>query len=298
MSHSSPRPLVVAALLAALFGAPAAAQNLVQNGRFHSDLAGWANLASSTMVHSHVDSRGYPGSGSLEFTNQVAQASTATTAHQCIAVGPGTHEIRVRAAIPAGQARSGFVGFEYFPFAGPSCGGSFLEYGSGPTAGTAGSWLTLQKAVTLPPGTASVRLRLNVGKTQAGGELRAHFDDVYLGKTCTTGVGRLCLDDQRFAVDVRWQTPDGKQSFGIPVPFTGEAGYFWFFAPGNVELVVKEADACAYNQRRWIFISGLTNVKVDIVVTDFETNTVKVYNSPQGHDFVPVLDTGAFATCP
>ncbi len=43
---------------------------------------------------------------------------------------------------------------------------------------------------------------------------------------------------------------------------------------------------------------GLTNVKVDITVTDTKTHTVKHYSNAQGVQFKPIQDTAAFATCP
>ncbi len=57
-------------------------------------------------------------------------------------------------------------------------------------------------------------------------------------------------------------------------------------------------DACALNQRYWVFAGGLTDVRTVITVTDTERNVVKTYFNPQGVAFQPVQDTSAFATCP
>ena len=48
----------------------------------------------------------------------------------------------------------------------------------------------------------------------------------------------------------------------------------------------------------WVFAAGLTNVEVDIVVTDTQTGQMRVYDNDLGTDFEPVLDTQAFLTCP
>jgi hypothetical protein len=83
------------------------------------------------------------------------------------------------------------------------------------------------------------------------------------------------------------------------VTLTGESGYFWFFDPGNVEVTVKVLNACALNNRYWVFAAGMTNVRVVLTVTDTKTGTAtKTYTNPQGRVFRSILDTGAFATCP
>lgn len=48
----------------------------------------------------------------------------------------------------------------------------------------------------------------------------------------------------------------------------------------------------------WVFAGGLTNVKVDLTITDMANGASKVYHNPQGTAFQPIQDTSAFATCP
>ena len=43
---------------------------------------------------------------------------------------------------------------------------------------------------------------------------------------------------------------------------------------------------------------GLTNVEVELTVTDTETAEVRSYFNPLGKAFAPVQDIAAFATCP
>ena len=306
--------LLQAALVATLatVARPAAAQNLVQNGRFDVGVAGWSNESEAVgiatkggggprgiLAHSTDDLHGYPGSGSLQLTNVVVDDGfpAAADVNQCLAVAAGTYTLRAYALIPSGQSQSGSVTLQLAAFSGPGCSG-FLQFVNGPAGAIVGSWQQLTQQVTLPSHTASVRLSLSVVKNAEPGEVTARFDDVFLGQACVVSATRLCLDGGRFGVTASWQTPDAQTGPGVATAFTGEAGWFWFFGPGNVELVVKEVDACSFNQRRWIFLSGLTNVKVDLVVTDFETGAVKTYPNPQGQQFVPVLDTAAFATCP
>jgi len=87
-------------------------------------------------------------------------------------------------------------------------------------------------------------------------------------------------------------------SGGNPVVLTTDTGYFWFFAASNVEFVIKILNGCALNNRYWVFAGGLTDVRVDIRITDLAAGAVRTYANPQGRAFQPIQDTGAFATCP
>jgi plastocyanin len=99
-----------------------------------------------------------------------------------------------------------------------------------------------------------------------------------------------------------WQTASGSSGVGHPANLTAGSGYFWFFDPSNVELVVKALDACAIGSGQWFLAAGMTTVGVQLNVTDTFTGDVKTYgNTPSGNTpgvaFVPVLDTAAFSSC-
>src|SRR5262245_13904143 len=94
------------------------------------------------------------------------------------------------------------------------------------------------------------------------------------------------------------QLADGDRVWrGHPVSLTRDAGYFWFFDPNNVEVVVKVLDGCPVNGRRWVFAAGLTDVHVVLIVTDTQTGASKTYVNPIGTAFLPIQDTDAFSTC-
>jgi chitodextrinase len=112
---------------------------------------------------------------------------------------------------------------------------------------------------------------------------------------CVASATRLCLDGNRFQVDVTWTTPQGGSGPGQAVPLTNDTGYFWFFSSTNVEMVLKVLNGCGLNQKFWVFAGGLTNVKVDVTVTDTMTGVAKTYHNPQNTAFQPLQDTGAFA---
>jgi hypothetical protein len=65
-----------------------------------------------------------------------------------------------------------------------------------------------------------------------------------------------------------------------------------------VELTVKVLNGCFRNGHYWFFASGLTDVRVDLTVTDTSTGVTKTYVNPRGRAFVPIQDTRALQTCP
>jgi lysyl endopeptidase len=117
------------------------------------------------------------------------------------------------------------------------------------------------------------------------------------GAPCAPGPSTLCLNDGRFKVEAAFGTGT-QQGQAQTVKLTEETGYLWFFSSANVEAVVKVLDACAFNQRFWVFAGGLTDVRVTLTITDTRTGTIKTYVNPGGTAFQPIQDTSAFATCP
>ncbi len=112
------------------------------------------------------------------------------------------------------------------------------------------------------------------------------------------GTDALCFGGGRFQVTAFWTDPSSAdQHAAIPVSLTGDSGYFWFFDPANIELTVKVLDACSVNGHEWIFAAGMTNLAVEIQVTDQLTGAVVTYSNPAGTAFEPVQDTKTFSNC-
>jgi len=114
---------------------------------------------------------------------------------------------------------------------------------------------------------------------------------------CEPGPEALCVDGARFRVTADWRTADGASGSGHAAVLTGNAGYFWFFDPGNLELVVKVLDGCSANGSHWAFAAGLTNVEVTITITDTSTGLSRTYTNPLGSPFAPVQDVATFTVC-
>ena len=115
--------------------------------------------------------------------------------------------------------------------------------------------------------------------------------------TVTPASGPLVLHGGSFEVEATWTDGKGKSGVARPVALTSETGYFWFFGPDNVELFAKVLNGCAVNNRWWVFLAGLTDVKVEVSVTETIHGKKKTYTSKAGKPFQPVLDTAAFAVC-
>ena len=123
--------------------------------------------------------------------------------------------------------------------------------------------------------------------------------DPRLAPLCTPDAHTLCLASGRFSATAFYQlSPSGPSIEATAVALTDATGYFWFFDAANVELTVKVLDGCGVNGFYWVFASGMTNVGVNLTVTDLRTGEQQVYENPVGTPFVPIQDTAAFHTCP
>ena len=110
---------------------------------------------------------------------------------------------------------------------------------------------------------------------------------------CVPSASRLCLQGGRFAVDAAWTDFAGNSGGGTAVTLTGDTGYFWFFGPSNVEVVIKVLDGRPVNQKFWVFYGALSNVEYTLTVTDTMTGVQRQYHNPSGR-FASAGDTSAF----
>ena len=139
-------------------------------------------------------------------------------------------------------------------------------------------------------------LELSAGET-AQLSLTLHPLDPYL--RCFGTEESLCLNQGRFQVRAFWKDFLGQTGPGIARKITDETGYFYFFSPNNVEVMIKMLNGCAdrLGHRFWAFAAGLTNVEVELEITDTLTGRVERYRNGLGQTYQPILDIDAFATC-
>lgn len=130
--------------------------------------------------------------------------------------------------------------------------------------------------------------------THPGGEIRGQ------AAGCFASNAALCLNRDRFRVEVTWRDFENRTGRGTAVPLNPNSGLFWFFTPDNTELLIKVLDACVpvLGNKYWVFLAGTTSVEVDVTVTDTLRGDVWTYNNPLGVDMETQLDVAAFDTCP
>jgi photosystem II stability/assembly factor-like uncharacterized protein len=174
-------------------------------------------------------------------------------------------------------------------YAGTSGGGTFL------TKNFAASWTAQNTglsdrhvvSMTVAPTSPST---VYAG-TQASGAYKAVSDAVGV---CAVGATNLCLQANRFRVEVAWSVPaDGRAGSGQAIPVSSDTGTFWFFESANYEMMIKVLDGRAVNGHIWVFYGALSNVQYTITVTDTQTAAVKTYFNPQD-TLASRADTSAF----
>jgi hypothetical protein len=108
------------------------------------------------------------------------------------------------------------------------------------------------------------------------------------------GPDQLCLGG-RFLVEVQYVDPgSGQPRPGHPAPLTGDSGAFWFFQPGNAELMIKVLDGRPVNGHFWVFYGALSDVDYTITVTDTVTGNRRAYHNVRNH-LASGSDVDAFA---
>ncbi len=110
---------------------------------------------------------------------------------------------------------------------------------------------------------------------------------------CVASGTVLCLNQERFRLEARWQNFDGDGGAGQALPQTDDTGAFYWVDPQNIEMIIKVLDGRAINDHYWVFYGALSNLEFTLVVTDTVTGECKEYANPLG-TFASVGDTGAF----
>ena len=176
--------------LAAFLPSAAAAQNLLGNGGFASDLSSW-NLSGPSIpgstTWSPLDAGGSAASGSVQIVN----ASTSFNSNnkglnQCRAVTPGaSYDYGVKSRVPTGQANTAIVYILINFYSSPGCTPGDLLSGFGRLDNTvpANAWSGRTGTVVAPAGAVSAVVYLYVFKLQESGTVTAYFDDAFFAPT-------------------------------------------------------------------------------------------------------------------
>lgn len=309
-------PLAAFLLLILQARAPAGAQvtkNLVANGSFDTSLSGWSatdGLVWVTTTWRASDATGGPGSGSARVVLAAGHPAGVVAFRQCVTVnGSARYAMSLRTRTAAPRAFQQVVGLSAFD--GASCDGDFLgnifNFG-----GLSSGWETQHLLLSPPPGTSSYLVQLAIQSGPGEGTNTVDFDDVFLGPVpvppfaCLEGPTTLCLDDsagdRRFQVEARFaiDAPPSADAHAIGLSGLGvrRGGLFWFFSEDNPELLIKVLNACALNERFWVFAAAGTNVAADVYVVDTTNGGVSWLHNPANRTFPTLQDVGALSCLP
>jgi len=104
---------------------------------------------------------------------------------------------------------------------------------------------------------------------------------------CVSDATTLCLHSNRFKVTASY-VAGGTPGQGKAVKLAGadDSGYFWFFDASNMEIVAKIASFCSGSSGNYgFYVSGLTDVQVDVTLTDMKDGTIWHKLNPAGANF-------------
>ncbi|MCP3960896.1 MAG: ricin-type beta-trefoil lectin domain protein [bacterium] len=126
----------------------------------------------------------------------------------------------------------------------------------------------------------------------------APWDDTKSDGICAASPVDLCLNDDRFLVEVEWRDYDGNTGSGRVVPVDSrDSGLLWFFSENNWEMLVKVLDGCGINDHYWVFAAATTDVEYRLRVTDLDTGEIREYFNPLGTAAPAITDSHAFEAC-
>ena len=295
----NPRVLAFSCALAVLAADAALAANLVPNRDFDDHVLGWTppNPLSAKMAFAPLDEQGSAGSGSLRLFDLAPGAAVAVTS-SCFPIEGGKPVVYGGSAYAPGAEVPQNVRVSLEMFDDPNCVGNFSAWPNDLSATTgAVTWGTSQGTTVPAPSRKAARLMffLNAVPTPAP---EVYIDNafVFQGITCYSTPTVACLNDGRFRLSIEWEIPEGSKGRARVSAFSeaSDSAYATFFAPSNVEVVLKVLDGRPVNGHFWVFVTGLTDVGAVARVRDTHTSEKWEHTNEVGDPFQPVLDTEAF----
>jgi hypothetical protein len=168
------------------------AQNLLVNGDFDTDLAGWYRPASWVEDSwSAIDIDASPSSGSVRQENVNVDGVKTSGIGQCIPVTEGeSYRVSGATFVPSGQDAVGAASIVFQWKDGTDCTGEAIGGG----LGTGGSglfdewYVFVSDFVVAPAGAGSMQLDLLCRKTTAAGTFVAYWDDLVVVPELATGL--------------------------------------------------------------------------------------------------------------
>ncbi|HRA79854.1 MAG TPA: hypothetical protein PK956_13655, partial [Burkholderiaceae bacterium] len=69
---------------------------------------------------------------------------------------------------------------------------------------------------------------------------------------------------------------------GVALSYTPDSGFFYFFNPQILELLVKIVNGCSLNGAYWFFYGSTSNVALHYTVEDLHACKTKTVDVPLG----------------
>lgn len=102
----------------------------------------------------------------------------------------------------------------------------------------------------------------------------------------------------RYRIEIRWDDFSGNRDIRAFLhSTTPDSAIFKWSSEGALEALVAVNDACALNQRFWVFAASKTTVGFRLSVTDTWSGTKRIYRNEAGNAPIAVTDTSAFPSC-
>jgi len=104
---------------------------------------------------------------------------------------------------------------------------------------------------------------------------------------CVPDAHTLCLaggsgTPNRFRVRVNWTDFQSGSGPGVALSYTPDSGFFYFFNPQILELLVKVVNGCSLNGAYWFFYGSTSNVALQYTVEDLHACKTKTVDVPLG----------------
>lgn len=159
----------------------AAAQNLVVNGGFAGNLAGWTMQPAGAATYSVEDIDLLPGSGSVLLTTNVGMAGVLVyPLKQCVSLPAiGIYEIGASGRLSSGVQAADLLNLTVQAWDSSDCTGAFRS-GSSATIAPLPAWRAVSATLTVKTLPASIEILLGIEKAAAAGSASGRFDRVYL----------------------------------------------------------------------------------------------------------------------
>ena len=127
------------------------------------------------------------------------------------------------------------------------------------------------------------------------------FADAALGGVAqphlSGGAPTACLFNGQFAVGVYFEANASFKGEATMVPLTNQSAAAYFVNPQNLEVFIKLVDNCAAGNKVWVFIAGLTNLRIIVTITDMSTGLTRYYINPNNTVFRTIVDQTVAFDC-